>query len=353
MKSNPLRLLVALLALILSACDTPTPIPPLQDGPTPAPPSNWYSLYFTDPGASDYFEGGPDEALAAAIDAARLSVEVAAHELDLDSVADALLRAHQRGVAVRLVLESNYLDEKATHKLIAADIPWRDDQRDGLMHNKFVVIDRLEVWTGSMNFTSNGAYRNNNNLIRIRSSKLAENYLTEFNEMFEEDLFGPDKRANTPSPSLTISGTAVETYFSPDDGVARHLLDLVDGARQSICFLAFSFTSDDLGEALLAAHQDGVTVSGVFETSQVKSNGQYSEYDTLRTAGLDVWLDANPRNMHHKVFVIDQQVVWTGSYNFSTNAEKTNDENVLVIHNAEIATLYQAECKKLVTLAQK
>ena len=57
------------------------------------------------------------------------------------------------------------------------------------MHNKFTVIDRLEVWTGSMNYTINEAYFNDNNLIRIRSEQLAENYSTEFEEMFVDDQF--------------------------------------------------------------------------------------------------------------------------------------------------------------------
>jgi phosphatidylserine/phosphatidylglycerophosphate/cardiolipin synthase-like enzyme len=204
-----------------------------------------------------------------------------------------------------------------------------------------------------MNYTSNDAYRNNNNLIRLRSSKLAQNYTTEFEEMFDEDLFGPADRAATPYPSLTINGVPIEVYFSPDDGVAAHLIDTLATARQSICFLAFSFTSDDIGDALLARAEAGVTVAGVFETSQYKSNGKSSEFDRLRTAGLDVWLDANPRNLHHKVFVIDGQTVITGSYNFSANAENTNDENAMIIHSPEIAGLYQAQCQLLLSDAKK
>jgi phosphatidylserine/phosphatidylglycerophosphate/cardiolipin synthase-like enzyme len=345
-----------IVALVSLACDASTPTP-RPNGKTvvvdSTPTTSWYSLYFTDPGASDYFEGGPDEALAAAIDQARLSVDVAVYDLNLSTIRDALLHAVQRGVTVRMVMESDNMDDEAVRALQDADIPILGDRREGLMHNKFAVIDRLEVWTGSMNYTSNDAYRNNNNLIRLRSTKIAENYTTEFNEMFDEDLFGPDKRANTPYPKVTISGTPVETYFSPDDGLERHLVDLVDGAQQSICFLAFSFTSNGLSDALQAAYKDGVQISGVFEESQYKSNGASSEYDTLRSAGLDIWLDANPRNMHDKVFVIDQQVVWTGSYNFSSSAEKKNDENAIVIHNSEIAAQYQTECEKVVAQAKK
>ena len=57
----------------------------------------------------------------------------------------------------------------------------------------------------------------------------------------------------------------------------------------------------------------------------------------LREAGLDVRLDGNPANMHHKVFIIDGHIVITGSYNFSRSAEERNDENTLIIHDPAIA----------------
>ena len=53
-----------------------------------------------------------------------------------------------------------------------------------------------------MNFTVNGAYRSDNNLIRVRSAEMAENYLVEFEEMFTEGQFGPNSPANTPRPTI-------------------------------------------------------------------------------------------------------------------------------------------------------
>src|SRR5690606_35702961 len=98
-------------------------------------------------------------------------------------------------------------------------IPMLGDRREGLMHNKFVVIDGYEIWTGSANFTDSGAYLDNNHFIRIRSVKLAENFTKEFNEMFVDDKFGDAIVPETPNPKITIEGTDIETYFSPDDGV--------------------------------------------------------------------------------------------------------------------------------------
>ena len=154
-------------------------------------------------------------------------MDIAALQFDLWSLRDALIDAHRRGVVVRMVTDSDYLDEPETQELIQSGIPVLSDRWEGLMHNKFVVIDRQEVWTGSMNFTVNGAYRNNNHLMRIQSTRLAENYTTEFEEMFTQDLFGPGSPNHTPYPSLTINNIQIETYFSPDDQTEAGLLKLI------------------------------------------------------------------------------------------------------------------------------
>jgi len=197
-----------------------------------------------------------------------------------------------------------------------------------------------------MNFTVNGAYKNDNNLLQIRSSRLAENYITEFEEMFVDDFFGDYIVDNTPHFSMTIQGTRVDTYFSPDDSTATEIIDLIRNAEESIHFLAFSFTSDPIAAALIDQAEQGISVSGIFEESQYHSN-RGGEYDNLKNAGLDVHLDGNSRNMHHKLFIIDEEIVITGSYNFSRSAEERNDENTLIIHNAEVAAQYLGEFQRV------
>lgn len=298
----------------------------------------WLEIYFTDP-TSPYRhqkEGGPDEILAQAIQQAHTSVDVAAYSFNLWSIRDALLDAHRRGVLVRVVLESSNWDDDVPVTLRAAGIPMVGDRRNGLMHDKFVVIDQAEVWTGSMNFTVGGAYYDANNLIRIRSTKVAADYTKEFEEMFLDDKFGPDTVAETPYPAVNIDGTQIEVYFSPDDGVDEAILPLLENAQESIYFLAYSFTSDDLGEAVRAAAAEGVQVRGVMDADQIKSNTG-TEYDPFRQAGIDVRRDTYSGLMHHKVFIIDREIVVTGSYNFSRNAEERNDENIVIIYSPQAA----------------
>ena len=313
----------------------------------------WYQVYFSDPdsAAASTLRGGPDARLAEAIDLARISVDVAMDSLNLWSLRDALLDAHRRGVAVRVVIESEALDSEEVQDLLEGGIQIVDDRRQGLMHNKFAIIDRNEVWTGSMNFTVSGAYRSDNNLLRVLSPQLAENYLVEFEEMFLDFQFGADSPANTPHPVLEVGGNPVEVYFSPEDGTLERVLDLVRDAGHSVRFMAYSFTDDDLAQALIDVHNAGVAVAGVLDQAQALSNTG-GEYQNLLRAGIDVRLDGNPGSMHHKVLIIDGEVVVTGSYNFSKSARTRNDENTLILQNPEIAARYLEEFERVRGLSE-
>jgi phosphatidylserine/phosphatidylglycerophosphate/cardiolipin synthase-like enzyme len=138
----------------------------------------------------------------------------------------------------------------------------------------------------------------------------------------------------------------VEIYFSPDDGVAAKILKLIQNAKKSIYFLAYSFTSNDLGNAIRQRAADGLTVAGVMDDGQVDTN-LGTQYDPFMQAGLDVRRDGNPGLMHHKVMIIDREIVITGSYNFSKSAETTNDENEIIIHSADAAGRYLAQFQRV------
>jgi phosphatidylserine/phosphatidylglycerophosphate/cardiolipin synthase-like enzyme len=203
-----------------------------------------------------------------------------------------------------------------------------------------------------MNYTYSGTYEDNNQLFRIRSAEMAENYSKEFDEMFVDDKFGPDVVPETPHPEITVNGTNMEVFFSPDDGIANHILEILNEAKKSISFLAFSFTTDEFGEVIRTQAENGLTVSGVMEEQQIKSNIG-TEYDFFKQAGLDVFLDGNEGQMHHKTMIVDDRIVITGSYNFSSSAETRNDENIVIFHSPEIARFYLKEFSRIYAQAQR
>jgi phosphatidylserine/phosphatidylglycerophosphate/cardiolipin synthase-like enzyme len=332
--------------------------------PTPGipRPATWYEIYFTDPKYPDkpeYHHGGIDEKLVAIVDQTKRTLDVCIYDFDLDNVASAMARAKQRGVTVRMVTDTDTLENKdeliqaALRTVRAAEIPIVDDQRRPIMHNKFVVSDGEIVLTGSWNFTVNDTYHLNNNAVRIRSRELAANYSAEFEKMFTQHKFGPTKSKEVPNPRITIDGARIETYFASEKAPrnpADRIVELVKGAQKSVDFLAFSFTDDQIGQALVARAKAGVKVRGVFETTG--SETRFSEYGTLKKDGLEVYQDGNPYVMHHKVFVVDGHVTVFGSFNFSDNAANDNDENMLVVDDAAFARSFMGEMERIVARAK-
>lgn len=338
---------------------TATPYPPFEFTSIPLKAglgfrASWIELYFTDPTSPSSTEGsgGLEGPLTAAIVAARETVDVAVNSLGVSSIADALVRVHSRGVRVRIVMETdNMVDRLNPQQLRDAGIPIVDDRRDGIMNNSFVVIDNHQVLTGSLNYTSSGLFRENNNLIRITSAEVAANYTKEFEEMFSNDQFGPSVAPETPNPRVTIQDYQVEVLFSPDDLVISRLVQLVDEAQESIQFLAYSLNSDVLGTAIRDSAAEGISVSGVMDSSQQNPDNR-SAFDLFREAGLDVRLASPSEVLNHKVLIIDGRTVVIGSYDYTNRAENINDENVVIIHNELIAQKFIEEFQRIQSRAQ-
>jgi phosphatidylserine/phosphatidylglycerophosphate/cardiolipin synthase-like enzyme len=275
-------------------------------------------------------------------------VDAALYHLNSMPIADALIEAHRRGVRVRIVTETDNIHEDAIVRLQEIGIPIADDgDSDSYMHHKFIVIDEQYVWTGSYNTTYNGAYRNKNNVIFIDSVPLAYNFTQEFRELFRQMRTEKPSGASVVHPKVALGdGTQIFTYFSPDNDILSSLLREIGSAKKSVHFMAFSFTQDALGSAMRDRFESGIDVRGVFERRQV--DDRYSEYNAMKKAGLRVALDKNKGAMHHKVIVIDEETVITGSYNFSKNAEERNSENLLIIKgNPDIAQAYLAEFERV------
>lgn len=113
-------------------------------------------------------------------------------------------------------------------------------------------------------------------------------------------------------------------------------------AERSIDFLFYAFTADEAADALIQQAGQGVKIRGVFDTYQERT-GLGSEFERLQDNNLDVRLDGHPEKMHHKVIILDERIVITGSYNLTRSAETVNDENTLVIYSEDIAEAYLNE----------
>lgn len=311
----------------------------------------WWRVYFTNPPGFTRTDAiDPEAGLSRLLDGARTSFHGAFYSISSKRLAAKMIEAHRRGVDLRLVVERRNARGAEFDEITGAGIAVVSDTGRGLMHNKFAIIDGRTVWTGSYNLTENGVPKNNNNAIEIQSEELSRIFEAEFDEMYSGRVFG-NRRESGALPFLTqrhyvkIGETNINIYFSPEDNIERIILNTLKKAKSSVHFLAFSFTSDPLGEVLIALHKKGVKILGVMERQG--SNSKESEYVKMRVEGLAVRLDRNRNQMHHKVIVIDERLVMTGSYNFSKSANKKNDENLIMLDDPEIAREYLREFSRI------
>jgi phosphatidylserine/phosphatidylglycerophosphate/cardiolipin synthase-like enzyme len=213
-------------------------------------------------------------------------------------------------------------------------------QQSAYMHHKFCIIDDNKVLTGSMNPTKFGTSRNDNNFIVIESEILAQNYKNELNYLLTKNT---SKNENI----FALNDFIIENYFCPREcsiGVER-LVKLINLSKRSVYVAAFSFTSEEIFLALLEAHERGVEVNIIMEKRMM--NSKSSKFETLQEYGINIIFDSNPGAMHHKFIIIDKEIVQFGSMNYSANAMKSNNENILIIYNKKIATAFLQEFERM------
>ncbi len=308
------------------------------------------------------------------IDEAQYSLDVCLYSLTDHTIGNAIEAAHNRGVTVRVITEAANNGSAAIQDLENLGIPVIDDtygsnDGDGLMHNKFLIADARagapaglgRVLTGSWNFNYGGQANDANNLLRADSDALADIFEAEFEEMWGGSGDSPNSsqsefsgaKEDTNSENTTIDSIAVEAHFSPSDAVMGDIVSELAGADHEIHFCAFSFTRQDVSDAMRSRYNAGVTVQGVFDTDQ---NSIYSEYHDMTGSGQNPWsppapviLDDLPGLLHHKYILIDANhpdsdpVVIMGSANFSSAAQNSNDENLLILHDANLANQFYQE----------
>jgi phosphatidylserine/phosphatidylglycerophosphate/cardiolipin synthase-like enzyme len=186
-------------------------------------------------------------------------------------------------------------------------------------------------------------------MLRFASRQVAADYTREFQQLFE-GRFGSGKSSATPFPRVRVGAAPVEVYFSPEDGVAKYVLQRLAAAKHSIHFMAFSYTADTIADAMIAKVKAGLSVRGVFESQNAGGTG--AAFSRLKQGGVDVLQDGNYYILHHKAIVIDARTVITGSYNFTGSAEKDNDENLVIVDDPNLARAFLEEFQRVYAQAQ-
>jgi len=138
-----------------------------------------------------------------------------------------------------------------------------------------------------------------------------------------------------------------EAYFSPGGGIQDQIIRRVNLARSTIDIAMYSFTSGALAKALVDAHQRGVAIRVIRDASQ--SSNKHDENSFLVAHGIEVReMGGNGRGRFHDKFAIfDNNVLETGSFNWTANGEKYNHENVIFFTDPDLIRAFRQEFEKL------
>lgn len=262
------------------------------------------------------------------------------------------------------------------------------------MHNKFAVVDGKWVFTGSWNFTVTGLYGSEENMqndvlggntqhvVELHSTKLADVFKTEFDEMWGSAGLAPDpvasnyhgRKTDNTLHTVDVGGTPVEVYFSAgDDAVGQMASYVKNEADYNSYFTIFAWSDQQLVDELkykwegsyndLEGTRTGFEVKGVFDegfwnqwwSASIEMTGRTASQESENNPNIrwsnpaPVFEDNEDRKMHAKTMLIDagysesDPTAIVGSTNWSTNGNEINDENMLFIHDTDITNQFLQE----------
>lgn len=221
------------------------------------------------------------------------------------------------------------------------------DYNDKIMHNKYFIIDKKIVWTGSMNISNTCASYNSNSSVTINSKELAEIYTEDFEQMFIENKHHNEKQNNINTKYINIDdNTKVVTFILPEDKETYNIVSgYINRAQKYIYVPMFFFTHTKYSQDLINAHNRGVKVKVILDATSARTG--YSKHEIMRMAGIPVKIENWGGKMHEKSLIIDDKYLLIGSMNFTSGAHYQNDENSLIIENKEIAIKSRKRFEKL------
>lgn len=250
----------------------------------------------------------------------------------------AIKDAQNRGVKIRLVYDVDAKNQNIypdTFKFVSLITSSKSDgglkDSNATMHNKFYIFDNKAVITGSANLShTDMSGFNSNNIIVINSPDVAKIYKTEFEQMFNGNFH------SAKIPTVNNKANNMQIYFSPQDkSISSAVLPIIENAKDYIYIPIFVITENRVVEALIKAKQRGVDVRLISDA--LNASSKYSKIKVLRANGVPVKIENYAGKMHSKTMIADDKYSIIGSMNFSKSGETKNDENTIVLENAEAA----------------
>ena len=312
------------------------------------------------------------DTIAAYIKRAKFTVDIAMYNYtsninsNVYKIAAAANSAAARGIKIRWIYNGTSATNNTGLSLLSPLIKTfaSANYSNYIMHNKFMLIDvnsadsnDAVLQTGSYNWSDAQTTEDYNNIVIIQSRQVSLAYYQEFNKMWGGSganpvagaaMFSSFKSASSQT-QFNVNGTPIEVYFSPKDSAGKQLLASITTANYDLFFAVYTFTDNVIANLIKNKYNSGLFVRGIMDEFSLPFNA----YSTLSPVlGSNLLINSGAYLYHNKIMLIDalnpasDPQVFTGSFNWTGQAQTSNDENLIVIHDAAIANqYYQSMCK--------
>jgi len=264
-----------------------------------------------------------DQMLISLIEGAESSVYIAGYSVSWKELTP-LIKKKKDTIEIKIITDKRW--EDLPEKILKVY------QKPGLFHPKFITVDGKIVLIGSGNFTDEGLHLHHNHFLLIQDTKIAEFFRQKFISWWND----------TPSEEV-YEDHIYQIYFSPETNCESIIIQNISDARESIHFLNYHFTSEEIAKAIIKKKLSGVDVYGIQEGSTIEP---YSVFYPLSDYGCKLKKSNRAGFLHDKLFIIDEKIVITGSYNPTASARR-NTECLIIIKDKQTAEKLLEEWKKL------
>lgn len=272
------------------------------------------------------------------IENSQFSIDLWIYSFDDLEILEALKNANARGVTIQILAdpEKEYSIELKSLGL------FRKWEKSGLQHSKILIVDRKKVFLGSGNFTWYGLENDLNGYV---SFDLFDSEIENFYSFLEENF-------------VSLNIPPFEFYISPTKGrlIQNLILREVDRSQNEIKYLIFDHFDSVLTSRLALADLKGIKVKGIYD-SPVDTEGKFLA-NVFKNPGSEIAGDGNEETvsldsfgkgglLHHKTMILDDQVLISGSYNFSISARDNNREILFKTKDSYLIDSYSKEWERI------
>jgi phosphatidylserine/phosphatidylglycerophosphate/cardiolipin synthase-like enzyme len=146
--------------------------------------------------------------------------------------------------------------------------------------------------------------------------------------------------AESPATAEALSRAEVlGLYFTPPADVAAAVVDVINQSRSEVLVQAYGFTHNGIAQSLVKAQARGVRIRVLLDQKSEFTNRYV--VDLFKINAIQMRFDGNHAIAHNKVMIVDDNIVITGSFNFTNSAQTRNAENLLVLRSADLAHNYK------------